>query len=203
MIYHAMSIVCAICQYFHICMHGKRASVFPIPISNRAKSWHFIELLPPAPINIIENFIKFHFIMVLIALDKNCINRVINLAIYLTVFSLARLLLGATCLFMCRLLLLFYFPLYCALFFCPNVQRSIARILYIFSVFFFSFLFVVNFSFFIYPAFLVEWFLMFLRFPLNLSITPAVFYRVLERRGRGNLPWGRFLNVWCESCAKS
>lgn len=148
MIYHAMSIVCAICQYFHICMHGRRASLFPIPILNRAKSWHFIELLPPEPINIIENFIKFHFIMVLIALDKNCINRVINLAIYLTVFSLARLLLGATCLFMCRLLL-FFFPLYCALFFCPNVQRSIARILYIFSVFFFLFclLLIFHFSF--------------------------------------------------------
>lgn len=197
----SMSIVCAICQYFHICMHGKRASVFPIPISNRAKSWHFIELLPPAPINIIENFIKFHFIMVLIALDKNCINRVINLAIYLTVFSLARLLLGATCLFMCRLLLFFFHCIvHCS--FAPMCSEAL-REFCIFFPFFFSFLFVVNFSFFIYPAFLVEWFLMFLRFPLNLSITPAVFYRVLERRGRGNVPWGRFLNVWCESCAKS
>lgn len=148
MIYHAMSMVCAICQYFHICMHGRRALFFPIPISNRAKSWHFIELLPPAPINIIESFIKFHFIMVLIALDKNCINRVINLAIYLTVFSLARLLLGATCLFMCRLLLFFFFHCIVHCSFAPMCSEALREFCIFFPFFFlFCLLLIFHFSF--------------------------------------------------------
>lgn len=160
--------------YVNICM---QCSVFfPIPMANRVKRWHFITLC--LFVRMLLNCILLWFNCI----GRNCVNchkvnQFGNLRNCLSLSHFFYDFFAATCLFMCRLLsycwcassyVFFYCSVHCS--FAPMCSEALRE--YSFAFFsgcflFFCFLFVVNFSFFIYSAFLVEWFLMFLRFTLN------------------------------------
>lgn len=132
--------------YVNICM---QCSVFfPIPIANRVKSWHFITLC--LFVRMLLNCILLWFNCI----GKNCVNchkvnQFGNLRNCLSLSHFFYDFFAATCLFMCGLLSYcwcsssYFFLLFCALFFCPNVQRSIAWIFFCFFCRFSVFLFFV------------------------------------------------------------
>lgn len=156
--------------YVNICM---QCSVFfPIPMANRVKSWHFITLC--LFVRMLWNCILLWFNCI----GWNCVNchkvnQFGNLRNCLSLPHFFYDFFAATCLFMCRLLSYcwcassyVFFTVLCIVLLPQCAAKHCVNILLLFFPFF-CFLFVVNFSFFIYSAFLVEWFLMFLRFTLN------------------------------------
>lgn len=133
--------MCAICQYLHAVQR-----VFSIAI--RVKSWHFITLC--LFVRMLLNCILLWFNCI----GKNCVNchkvnQFGNLRNCLSLSHFFYDFFAATCLFMCGLLSYcwcsssYFFLLFCALFFCPNVQRSIAWIFFCFFCRFSVFLFFV------------------------------------------------------------